>query len=76
MSPASRFFPAIGALIGKQMRLYPLKTISDMNPLNIADGRHIARFKRPRRYFFMDSLPKNNYGKVLKNALRDTLHPE
>ena len=37
---------------------------------------HIARFKRPRRYFFMDSLPKNNYGKVLKNALRDTLHPE
>ena len=34
---------------------------------------YIARFKRPKRYFFLDSLPKNNYGKVLKNALRDTL---
>jgi long-chain acyl-CoA synthetase len=34
---------------------------------------NIARFKRPRRYRFVDSLPKNNYGKVLKTALRDTL---
>lgn len=34
---------------------------------------HIARFKRPKQYHFVDSLPKNNYGKVLKTALRDTL---
>ena len=34
---------------------------------------HIARFKRPRAYRFVDSLPKNNYGKVLKTALRDML---
>ncbi len=27
---------------------------------------HIARYKRPRRYLFVDTLPKNNYGKVLK----------
>ncbi len=33
----------------------------------------IARFKRPRRYVFLDALPKNNYGKVLKTALRDLL---
>jgi long-chain acyl-CoA synthetase len=33
----------------------------------------IARFKRPRRYLFVDELPKNNYGKVLKTALRDRL---
>jgi long-chain acyl-CoA synthetase len=32
---------------------------------------HIARFKRPKRYEFVDSLPKNNYGKVLKTALRE-----
>ena len=32
--------------------------------------RHIARFKRPKRYEFVDSLPKNNYGKVLKTELR------
>jgi acyl-CoA synthetase (AMP-forming)/AMP-acid ligase II len=31
---------------------------------------HIARFKRPRRYRQVESLPKNNYGKVLKTELR------
>jgi long-chain acyl-CoA synthetase len=30
----------------------------------------IARFKRPKRYEFVEALPKNNYGKVLKTALR------
>ncbi len=30
----------------------------------------IARFKRPRAYFFVEALPKNNYGKVLKTELR------
>jgi acyl-CoA synthetase (AMP-forming)/AMP-acid ligase II len=34
---------------------------------------HIARFKRPREYRFVDSLPKNNYGKVLKTELRRLL---
>jgi acyl-CoA synthetase (AMP-forming)/AMP-acid ligase II len=34
---------------------------------------HIARFKRPKRYHTIDTLPKNNYGKVLKTALRDIL---
>jgi long-chain acyl-CoA synthetase len=33
----------------------------------------IARYKRPRAYFFVDSLPKNNYGKVLKTTLRQQL---
>jgi long-chain acyl-CoA synthetase len=31
---------------------------------------HIARFKRPKEYIFIDALPKNNYGKVLKTELR------
>jgi len=31
----------------------------------------IARFKRPKRYVFVDSLPKNSYGKVLKRELRE-----
>lgn len=31
---------------------------------------HIARFKRPKEYRFVASLPKNNYGKVLKTELR------
>jgi acyl-CoA synthetase (AMP-forming)/AMP-acid ligase II len=33
----------------------------------------IARFKRPRRYLFVDALPKNSYGKVLKRELRNAL---
>ena len=32
---------------------------------------HIARFKRPKAYFYVEELPKNNYGKVLKTALRE-----
>ncbi len=32
---------------------------------------NIARFKRPKAYRFLDALPKNNYGKVLKTELRD-----
>lgn len=31
----------------------------------------IARFKRPKKYVFVDTLPKNNYGKVLKTMLRE-----
>jgi len=35
----------------------------------------LARFKRPKRYEFVAELPKNNYGKVLKTALRERLTP-
>jgi len=31
----------------------------------------IARFKRPKDYVFVSALPKNNYGKTLKTALRE-----
>jgi long-chain acyl-CoA synthetase len=31
----------------------------------------IACFKRPKRYEFVEALPKNNYGKVLKTVLRE-----
>jgi long-chain acyl-CoA synthetase len=31
----------------------------------------IARFKRPKAYVFVDALPKNNYGKILKTELRE-----
>lgn len=33
----------------------------------------MARFERPRRYLFVGALPKNNYGKVLETALRESL---
>jgi len=34
---------------------------------------HIARFKRPKRYVFVDELPKNAAGKVLKRELRERI---
>lgn len=37
---------------------------------------NIARFKRPKRYQFVDTLPKNNYGKILKTDLRQRLQAE
>ncbi len=36
---------------------------------------NIARFKKPKAYLHVESLPKNNYGKVLKSELRRMLEP-
>jgi acyl-CoA synthetase (AMP-forming)/AMP-acid ligase II len=43
--------------------------------LDLLCKENIARFKRPREYRFVDSLPKNHYGKVLKTELRARLLP-
>jgi len=32
--------------------------------------QEIASFKKPKRYVFLDELPKNSYGKILKTELR------
>ncbi|MFV0295231.1 MAG: AMP-binding enzyme [Hyphomicrobiaceae bacterium] len=37
---------------------------------------NIARFKRPKGYRIVDTLPKNNYGKILKTDLREKLKSE
>jgi long-chain acyl-CoA synthetase len=34
---------------------------------------NIARFKRPKAYRFVEALPKNSTGKVLKTELRKLL---
>ena len=39
--------------------------------LKALDGR-LAKFKLPKRVFFVDELPRNTMGKVQKNVLRDT----
>jgi len=36
----------------------------------------IARYKRPKEYRFVSSLPTNNYGKVVKRELREILATE
>lgn len=43
--------------------------------LDVHCRNHIARFKRPKHYIFVDALPKNSYGKVLKRELRLALPP-
>jgi acyl-CoA synthetase (AMP-forming)/AMP-acid ligase II len=37
---------------------------------------NIARFKRPKEYRFVETLAKNNYGKILKTELRELFEAE
>lgn len=45
----------------------------DLEQLDEFCKHNIARFKRPREYIVVDSLPKNNYGKVMKKQLVESL---
>ena len=45
--------------------------VSEASVLKALDGR-LAKFKMPKRVFFVDDLPRNAMGKVQKNILRDT----
>jgi len=51
------------------------KTASEQD-LDALCLQNIARFKRPKAYRFVERLPKNNYGKVLKTELRAQLLAE
>jgi acyl-CoA synthetase (AMP-forming)/AMP-acid ligase II len=48
-------------------------TEAELDQLCLAN---IARFKRPKAYLFVDSLPKSNYGKILKTELREILEQQ
>ncbi len=45
-------------------------TEPDTSALDTYCIEHMARFKRPKDYRFVEALPKNNYGKVVKKDLR------
>jgi long-chain acyl-CoA synthetase len=51
----------------------PAPTSSELDQLCLDS---IARYKRPKEYRFVDSLPTNNYGKVVKRELREQLRAE
>lgn len=48
----------------------------DTDELTAACLERIARYKRPKEFRFVDALPTNNYGKVVKRELRDQLKAE
>ncbi len=62
-----------GEIIVAFVVLQPGATVSAQD-LDAYCLNEIARFKRPKRYVLVDSLPKNNYGKVLKTELRQKLN--
>jgi len=45
--------------------------LAEADILAALDGR-LAKFKMPKRVFFVDELPRNTMGKVQKNILRET----
>lgn len=55
--------------------LVPGRTVT-AKALDLLCLDHIARFKRPKEYRFVDSLPKNAYGKVVKTTLRALMENE
>ncbi|MBE1284100.1 MAG: AMP-binding protein [Rhodobacteraceae bacterium] len=54
---------------GEEVVAFVVGDASDKD-LNDLCNAQIARFKRPKAYFRVPELPKNNYGKVLKTELR------
>jgi long-chain acyl-CoA synthetase len=54
--------------------------VTDSDPADVEQllvdhaARELAPYKRPRRWEFVDALPRNPTGKVLKRELRERLH--
>jgi len=64
---------------GEQVVAFVVRTEggkADVAALDAHCMANIARFKRPKHYIFVEDLPKNAYGKVLKTELRDRLEAE
>jgi acyl-CoA synthetase (AMP-forming)/AMP-acid ligase II len=68
--PDAHWGEAVVAVIVRQAGHVP-----DEKDLDLFCLEHIARFKRPKRYVFVEELPKNATGKVLKRELRERITP-
>ncbi len=71
--PDAEWGEAVVALVVATDSAAPPPPVED---LDRACLDHIARYKRPKDYRFVEALPTNNYGKVLKRELRDRLRAE
>jgi len=72
-SPSARSSAGRTRMGRRGRRLYSEKSPVERHDLDSLCIGNIARYKRPREYRFVDSLPKNHYGKVLKTELRAQL---
>ena len=62
--------PEWGEAIKAVVSLAPGKTASEVELINFCKD-HIASYKKPKSIVFVDELPKNNYGKIMKRELRE-----
>ena len=70
--PAIREVSVIGRPDGEWGEVVVAYVVGETAPaeLDALCLSRIARFKRPKDYVFVESLPKNNYGKIVKTELR------
>jgi malonyl-CoA/methylmalonyl-CoA synthetase len=62
--------PELGEAVAAVIVREPGTDLSEAAVIAALDGR-LARFKQPRRVFFVKELPRNTMGKVQKNVLRE-----
>ena len=62
--------PQWGEAIKAVVSLVSGRTVTETELIDFCT-EHIARYKKPRSVDFIDELPKNNYGKIVKRELRE-----
>jgi acyl-CoA synthetase (AMP-forming)/AMP-acid ligase II len=62
--------PKWGEAVTAVVAPVPGREVSEEELIDFCRER-IASYKKPKRVEFVDELPKNNYGKILKRELRD-----
>ena len=62
--------PKWGEAVTAVVALVPGKAVSEEELIALCK-EHIASYKKPEAIDFVDELPKNNYGKILKRELRE-----
>ena len=62
--------PVWGEAVIAIVSLVPGRTVEEAELVDLCRSQ-IASYKKPRRVEYVDELPVNNYGKILKRELRD-----